>query len=325
MRKRTMVAVMLVLLCSYTFGAGPVNLSAAGVGIAVSDGVGFGAIAAILWPNLPGNWCYAGAGAWAFSPAGVALGAGDGLAWNIAGVAIFLRARAIAAVAGPGPLFALGLGHADPTPEPCLSPFDYESLQAVFPGTSVEIDSITSWTEQQFQDTLDNHPIGPGNPGSDGFAKVKTEFFDDGDSIVFSFVEDSCYLSVEKESLCRYSVGLCINSALLGIGRSFSIDQTGKRSFHGGWSENDVTIDDMPDHLLVNGFDGLNFTVQVPGFTQQDFENMDLVMQTVVTATIEEKCVPSLTEWGMIVLAAMLMISALWVYRSKRKARVTAR
>ena|GEM_PF-1981719 len=35
--------------------------------------------------------------------------------------------------------------------------------------------------------------------------------------------------------------------------------------------------------------------------------------------------VPTLTEWGMIVLAIMLVISALWVYRSKRKARVTAR
>jgi hypothetical protein len=87
----------------------------------------------------------------------------------------------------------------------------------------------------------------------------------------------------------------------------------------GGWDGGEIVYRPAggPPQFLLHGGHRWNTAFDVrTAFNQAVTEEID---------AIEAEEVPALTDWGMLVLAAMLVLSALWVYRTKRNAQVTAR
>jgi hypothetical protein len=234
-------------------------------------------------PNAAGNAVFAGTSALAASPAGVAFGAGAGNAANL-GAVIVLRARALAAVFGPGPLLAVGIGHADPAPDPFLDIFNDAAVLGAF-GLSGSIPDVPTLTEPEFESDLAANAITPANPGSTGDVALNIAFDDPGDQLLFAF--SGSYL-LETMGLDAFSASLSLRSESLGIRRSFAYDETGVFQFQGGWSSGDLDFGQTGGRVDIDVGD-LGFAISVgPTFSLDDFYTTDFVLQSINSAAIPE-------------------------------------
>jgi hypothetical protein len=160
-----------------------------------------------------------------------------------------------------------------------LDPFINEELNQIIDDVSV-ID-VSPLNETQFQEEINNNPITPSSPGSDitliGLAAI---FDDDADEIRFDF---SGNLLIETQNLAQFSTTLSFESEILDIRRFCAVDENGVNCM-GGWIPEQLNL--MRNESLITGtLDMLDFIVAVsPEFTFEDFESLDLRVQSIATA-----------------------------------------
>ena len=317
-------ALIACLVATEAVMAAGVDLSAIGVAYANSDGASTSGRSGLLAANAPGTTIFGGTTTTAASHCGEAFGAGSGKADNNAWV-ITLTARARARLVIPIPfppgctLSAWGLGHADPTPDPCIDVYSDDDLLGIF-GDSGTIPDGVLLDETEFDQALLDNPIGPDSPGGDGKVTATVEFDDPGDQILFSFYPGDT-LTLERSSGCTGTLGVCIKSSSLGIERTWSVNESGQEEATGGWSVGDVTVTESDGQLQVSDLDGLDFSHAVgSGFTQEDFEQTDVVLQFLTTTAVA-KPTPTVSEWGMIIMTLLLLTAGTVIFgRARRRA-----
>jgi len=262
--------------------AAGLNLSALGEEHAHSDGFEVTSMAFGFVPNAAGNAVFAGTAGLAVAAPGIAFGAGSGLAANLGAVIVLaVDASAVVIRTGPGgPLHAWGVGHADPAPDPFLNPFNDNDLLGIF-GETGTIPVVPSLTQAQYDAERAAHPVSSSSPGSMSDFSAEVRFDDLADTISFDLSGNAI---LETSGLATFSTSLSLDSATLGIHRSFAFDESLAFAFQGGWGLSNLSTTQMGRRFEIVG-DSLDFSVSVaPGFTLDDFHRVDLVLQQIDTA-----------------------------------------